>query len=245
MSSENNTNNNKKKRSINDVLMESSSKHHWRTNINTDELIFEFVPECNELQYDEDDKSSVGTCGKGVALALGNTVMRSGKHFVTFERSGCEMGLVYMGIMRPVSQTGLKGKGSFSPIWEKYEDLLQKTPDRWGDGNVHTCMTELTTGARSTKGLWNDGTGKTWDTKKNKRQYEEEYSEPQTNTTLALLLDLDVGTLTLYEVLKSGKVKNKGILKDGLTGEYCWATEIIDNEDGVGVQIKKGDIPSV
>jgi hypothetical protein len=52
MSSENNTNNNKKKRSINDVLMESSSKHHWRTNINTDELIFEFVPECNELQYE-------------------------------------------------------------------------------------------------------------------------------------------------------------------------------------------------
>jgi len=243
-SSENNT----KKRSINDVLMENSSKHHWRTNINTDELIFEFVPECNELEYDNDDKSSVGTCGKGVALALSNTIMRTGNHFVTFERSGCEMGLVYMGIMRPISLTDLKGKGSeFSPIWDKYENLLQKTPDRWGEGNVHTCMTELTKGARSTKGLWSDGTGKTWDTKKNKRQIQPDWLhwEHQSNTTLGLLLDMDVGTLTLYEVVKSGKVKNKGILKDGLTGEYCWATEIIDVENGVGVQIKKGDIPSV
>ena len=76
--------NNKKKRSINDVLLENSSKHHWRTNINTtDELIFEFVPECNELEYDKDDKSSVGTCGKGVALAMGNTIMRTGKHFLS------------------------------------------------------------------------------------------------------------------------------------------------------------------
>ena len=39
--------------------------------------------------------------------------------------------------------------------------------------------------------------------------------------TIGLLLDLDEGTLTVY---KNGR--RLGVMKDGLSGEYCWYTSI-------------------
>ena len=124
--------------------------------------------------------------------------------------------------------------------------MIDKTPERWGDSNVHTCMTELTKGARSSKGLWSDGSGKTWDTKNNRREVRPEWGhwEGQKNCSLGILLDLDEGTLSVFEVLKNGKTKLKGVLKDGLSGEYCWVVEITDIADGTVVQMKGGVPPA-
>ena len=107
-------------------------------------------------------------------------------------------------------------------------------------------MTELTKGARSSKGLWSDGSGKTWDTKNNRREVRPEWGhwESQKNCSLGILLDLDEGTLSVFEVLKNGKTKLKGVLKDGLSGEYCWVVEITDIADGTVVQMKGGVPPA-
>ena len=237
---------NAKKRSINDEPALQQGKQKKKAAAADEPLIFgQLVSKYSNIEYAGDDKTTVSSCHKGTSLALGNTVMSSGKHYVTFERSNCEYDQIYVGVMRPVDGLSKKDE-AFSPIFEKYDDLLQKNPGRWGDGNVHTCMTELTKGVRSTNGLWSDGTGNTWNTKKNQRELRPDWGEweHQTNCTLGMLLDMDEGTLSLYEVLKSGKTKKKGVLKDGLTGEYCWVVEITDIADGCSVQMKRGVIPT-
>ena len=60
----------------------------------------------------------------------------------------------------------------------------------------------------------------------------------ENNDKVGLLLDLDdAGTLTVY---KNGR--RLGILKDGLSGEYCWVAVMWTH--GVGVKIEKGCIPT-
>ena len=55
---------------------------------------------------------------------------------------------------------------------------------------------------------------------------------------VGLQLDLDVGTLSVYK-----SRRRLGIIKDGLSGEYCWLMSIQGASNSTAVQIKRGYIP--
>ncbi|KAL7540940.1 hypothetical protein ACHAXR_010489 [Thalassiosira sp. AJA248-18] len=101
-------------------------------------------------------------------------------------------------------------------------------------------MRELKSGKRS--GLWSEGKGKVYNTNTNRYAPRPEWGHwegSREHVTLGMLLDLDAGTLSVYS-----NGRNLGVLKDGLTGEYCWAMEITDIADGTAVHMKRGAVPT-
>lgn len=235
---------NKKRGNDVDLASTEGSRPGKQAKRDEEPLIFDKL--INDVEYDKDDKSTVWSCHKGSSTAISNFVMTSGKHYVTFERAGCEANLVHAGVMRPVA--GHK-KGEFHPLYDNHYKLINKTPERWGDGKVHVCMRELCSGKRMdpnngpSLSLWSDGRN-TFETKKNRRESMPEWGEwegtEEEIVKFGMLLDLDAGALTLFD----DKGKSLGILKEGLTGEYCWAASIVDIADGTSVHIMRGDIPA-
>ena len=53
---------------------------------------------------------------------------------------------------------------------------------------------------------------------------------------IGMLLDLDEGTLAVY---KNGR--RLGVMKDGLSGEYCWFTSLLGC--GCSVSVERGTLP--
>jgi len=232
---------NKKRGNDVDLASTEGSRPGKQAKRDEEPLIFDKL--INDVEYDKDDKSTVWSCHKGSSTAISNFVMTSGKHYVTFERAGCEANLVHAGVMRPVA--GHKN-GEFHPLYDNHYKLINKTPERWGDGKVHVCMRELCSGKRMdpngpSLSLWSDGRS-TFETKKNRRESMPEWGEwegtEEEIVKFGMLLDLDAGTLTLFD----DKGKSLGILKEGLTGEYCWAASIVDIADGTSVHIMRGAI---
>ena len=58
--------------------------------------------------------------------------------------------------------------------------------------------------------------------------------------SVGLLLDLNEGTLAVYK-----NRQRLGIIKDGLSGEYCWLMSIQGASNSNAVQIKKGFFPDI
>merc|ERR1712183_526404 len=87
------------------------------------------------------------------------------------------------------------------------QDLLAKRTDRWGTSDVH-CCSYLCDGGECHWSDWSNFHYEEW-----------EGREGLLNEggTIGLLLDLDKGTLAAY---KNGR--RLGVMKDGLSGEYCW-----------------------
>ena len=56
--------------------------------------------------------------------------------------------------------------------------------------------------------------------------------------SVGLLLDLNEGTLAVYK-----NRQRLGIIKDGLSGEYCWVMSIQGASNSNAVQIKRGFFP--
>jgi len=139
-----------------------------------------------------------------------NHVMRSGRHFALCKliRDG---GIV--GIVRPVhidrSDFDDWGLDTFNPgISEFWEYLRDKRTVRWGDSNVHYCTVYAL--EYQCNFNWFD-----W-----RRQQPLAYKSIvglQSGAPIGLLLDLDEGTLSVYQ-----NGKRIALLKDGLSGEYCW-----------------------
>ena len=77
--------------------------------------------------------------------------------------------------------------------------------DRWGDSNVHCCCV-----GSDGDFDWHDWTC---------YRSGSEVHGFQRRLPVGLLLDLDEGTLSIYQ--RGQKVAT---LKDGLSGEYCWYT---------------------
>ena len=53
--------------------------------------------------------------------------------------------------------------------------------------------------------------------------------------TIGMLLNLDEGTLTVYK-----NNRRLGVLKDGLSGSYCWFVSV---STGDAISIKRGEPP--
>ncbi|EJK45774.1 hypothetical protein THAOC_35594 [Thalassiosira oceanica] len=94
----------------------------------------------------------------------------------------------------------------FYPGYSIWEYLLAQRTERWNDSDVHCCCCVFSTGVLQ----WYDWM--THDPHHNGRMID----GFQEGAPFGLLLDLDKGTLTMYQ---NGRT---GTLKDGLSGEYCW-----------------------
>ncbi|EJK70971.1 hypothetical protein THAOC_07628, partial [Thalassiosira oceanica] len=149
-----------------------------------------------------------------------NQVMRSGRHFVLFTGDG------NFGVVRPVqinrSDFGEDELKSFYPVMGRFwEYLLGQRTTRWTDSNVHFCCVSIIGNS-----FWCDWTS----------------SNPpmrigglQSNAPIGLLLDLDEGTLSMYQ-----NGQRLATLKDGLSGEYCWYADV---SGAATISIERGLAP--
>ena len=138
----------------------------------------------------------------------GNHIMRAGKHWATFTSSSTFDSSQTVGVVRPLPGWENRGLVRFSPVYDEfYQDLLQGRTDRW-EGDVHYCWLNIKYGSC----VWSDWTG---ENKTSDWEGRDDYDEDC--TTLGMMLDLDEGTLSLYQ-----NGRRLGTLKSGLRGEYCW-----------------------
>ena len=135
--------------------------------------------------------------------------MRSGRHFAVFTTTGTTWSI---GVVRPVqidrSDFGDGGLDYFNPGMDIFWDhLIGKRTDRWGDSNVHCCFVNDIGGFS-----WYDWT---------RRHPFSRVDGFQRGVPIGLLLDLDEGTLSIYQ-----RGQRLATLKYGLSGEYCWYASV-------------------
>ena len=189
------------------------------------------------------------------AVATTYSVMKRGKHYAVFRIKGDYynqeyMGDVNVGVTR--SLEGWRGKGiwpggCFDPVHygppprriepnqptegeleleSMWSLIATRRTERWGSGNVHCCAYNYEEGDCVWSDWINDKVSANW----------EGMDRLNGEGEIGLLLDLDEGTLTVY--MNGTRL---GIMKDGLTGEYCWYTGIAN---GAAVHIEKKTPPS-
>ena len=155
-----------------------------------------------------------------------NYVMESGIHYAELHIAA---GTPYIGIVRPMPNLDpARYTNESSSFFRRsfFDDFLAKRTDEWGSGNVHTCICTLYYGKMS----WTN-----WDNEIHHLVEWEGMEGCEAGDTLGMLLNLNEGTLTVY--------KNNcclGVMKDGLTGSYCWYSTLIRDE---AVAIKGGKAP--
>ena len=182
--------------------------HHLlmlRARLTFDRLVGNFVEYRGGGKASVQAKLTRDDCSQAIC---GNHIMRAGKHWATFTSSSTFDSSQTVGVVRPLPGWENRGLVRFSPVYDEfYQDLLQGRTDRW-EGDVHYCWLNIKYGSC----VWSDWTGE------NKTSDWEGRDDYDTDcTTLGMMLDLDEGTLSLYQ-----NGRRLGTLKSGLRGEYCW-----------------------
>jgi len=161
--------------------------------------------------------------------AFSNCILRTGKHYVTFEvRNSLYMCSVLAGVMRPGQADQ---EAHLNPLCGGFfEHFSQRSGNEAYNNNnkVHCCMYTAHNGERCISDWTRTGLpmSETWDGSESM----------DSGDKIGMLLDLDEGTLSVY---KNGQ--RLGVMKSGLAGSYCWVVSI---HMGVQVTIKRGTIPS-
>ena len=181
------------------------------------------------VEYQGGDKAAVqgmrvdGALRNSTAIC-GNHIMRAGKHWATFTSSSSFQDFKSVGVIRPLPGWEKRGLGAFSPAMsDLYADLLQEQNGRW-DGDVHYCCFSVKYGDC----VWYDWTGD----RRKVSHWEGNDDYDRRCTALGMLLDLEEGTLSLYQ-----NGRRLGTLKDGLAGEYCWIAGFLGKGD---LSIRRG-----
>ena len=190
------------------------------------------------------DKSSVVPsnmeAAHGWRTAFSNNILMAGKHFASFEVSSSSFPFIMLGVMRPGQAN--QCPHFQAPVFDFYQNFSWKREDC---NSIQCCMYDASNGNCYTSD-WerNSPTVETWDGM--------ESSMPEIGILLDLgdwegmdamrfdgeigmLLDLDEGTLTVFQ-----NGRKLGVMKRGLAGPYCWVTTMIE---GHQVTIKRGVIP--
>ncbi|EJK44137.1 hypothetical protein THAOC_37351, partial [Thalassiosira oceanica] len=176
------------------------------------------------IEHRNGDKTAVcasgndGTEGNyGFSVAVSSSyVMSSGAHYAEFLITGDPS----IGIVR--SMSGLEA-GAYQEEFSFYystlfPDFLAQRSDDWGNSNVHTCDFCCYDGRMN----WTD-----WDDYIIDNEWEGTES-CQSGDTVGMLLNLDEGTLTVYK-----NNRRLGVMKNGLSGSYCWrSVEILNADEG-------------
>ena len=182
------------------------------------------------IEHQNGMRTSVrATCDDIATAVASNYVMISGTHYANFSVT-CEES--YIGIVRPMPNLDparfADVEFHFSLV-SFYDDFMAEKTGEWGDGNVHVCEYYSENGGA----IWTD-----WD--------QEEEQTPlidwegmegcRTGDTVGMLLNLDEGTLTVYK-----NNRRLGVMKDGLSGSYCWYTTVSFKHETVA--IRRGEPP--
>lgn len=180
-----------------------------------------------DISYVNDDKSHIKYNGERVVSAICNHIMRAGKHYATFTMDSNNTRMP--GIIRPLPNWDKKGLDKFDPSDQgNFDELQKERTERWGDGSVNFCG--LLTGVTG-HCFWSRWQGTNSD-ELGGRVGNVRFS---LGDEIGLLLDLDVGTLSVF---KNGR--RVCVMKDGLSGEYCWCGVISSGQ----LRIEKGPIPT-
>ena len=184
----------------------------------------------------------------------GNHIMRAGKHWATFSSTSRFDSEQTVGVIRPLPGWDKRGLVSFNPFscyfYEEdgledvlafRRDLQNERTDGW-KGDVHLCRINMASGVC----FWSD-----WEEDEDEilsgreafkffgidagpagieSKWEGRDGYDRDCTVLGMLLDLDNGTLSLYQY-----GQRLGTLKDGLAGEYCWIAGFC-NEGDLSIQ---------
>ena len=145
----------------------------------------------------------------GICTAVAsNYVMESGVHYAELSITGKN----YIGIVRPMPNLdpARYANDGFSFFKRSlFDDFLAARTDEWGAGNVHVCYYSLYNGTMGwTNWAGEEQLGAVW---------EGRGERCRTGATVGMLLNLDDGTLTVYK-----NNRRLGVMKDGLSGSYCW-----------------------
>ena len=177
-------------------------------------------------------------------FAIGNEVMKAGKHYVTFKRVGQSLMLpparVDVGLIRPIDLLKahlLKHDKArmFQPWNEQHYPSLSENnrTSGWGEeGKVDYCLFQTDRGS-CFYGYWDNPTP-TEETETLNEWPGKDRILP--NEDCGLLLDVDEGTLTVY---KDGK--RLGVIMDGLVGEFSWCVMV----HGTGLRMERAEADNV
>jgi len=159
--------------------------------------------------------------------------MRAGKHYATFTftKDNTDEGTVFSmpGIIRPLPNWDKKGVASFDPSDRGcFEELQKERTERWGDGNINYCGMLIEYGPG--RCFWSS-----WQGVKSGEFGGRVGNDFASGDKIGMLLDVDVGTLSVY---KNGR--RVCVMKYGLSGEYCWCGVISSGQ----WRIEKGPIPT-
>ena len=199
----------------------------------------------NVISYPHQDTSTISLSYSGVkyVTAISNHVMRTGKHYVTFRVCVTDPNTLDFGVIRPIKDWDKKGLRSFDPTCyyrghhNLREQLLAERTEEWGN-DLHCCSYHSSRG-KCYHASWSDEdnwVGGVWEGMEPLEETEQPIGEID-NLKVGLLLDLNSGTLSVF---KDGRML--GVMKEGLTGAYCWYF------CGIGitgnVKIERGILPA-
>ena len=152
--------------------------------------------------------------------------MESGIHFAEFYIVG---GHPWIGIVRPMPNLDparFFREPDFGLFEQNlYSDFLEQRSDEWS-GTVHACEYGCGDGVMSCTD---------WENRANDEFVDEwdGMGDCKTGDTVGMLLNLDEGTLTVYK-----NNRRLGVIKDGLSGSYCWHGSIFELS---AISIKRSD----
>ncbi|EJK75276.1 hypothetical protein THAOC_03005 [Thalassiosira oceanica] len=165
------------------------------------------------IEHTNERRTSVRT-GDGIVTAVAsNYVMESGIHYAEFQITE---GNPLVGIVRPMSNLDQSryANDNFNFFARSLrDDFLAARTVEWGTGNVHVCYCRCKSGKMG----WSN-----WDNEEHIGVNWEGMEGCETGDCVGMLLNLDEGTLAVYK-----NNRRLGVMKDGLSGSYCWCASSI------------------
>ena len=191
----------------------------------------------DNFEYVEGNKSCININSSVLATAFSNNIMKTGRHFVSFDAS---TRFFFVGAMRP--GTLINRTENLNPIQpadffrdffrqnfsQSTESLVYNT-----NNSIHCCLFYGRDGACYSSHWHENNVGNST------RDVTWMESFIALGGEVGMLLDLDEGTLSAYQ-----NGQSLGVMKRGLRGHYCWAVSILGTP-GVGahVTIKREKVP--
>ncbi|EJK59319.1 hypothetical protein THAOC_20475 [Thalassiosira oceanica] len=185
------------------------------------------------IEHRNGDKTAICATGhrsviSSVAVSS-SYIMKSGAHYAEFLITGTTP---CIGIVRPMPglDAGAYQKGGCSFVEDSRfsPDFLAQRSDEWGNGNVHACEYYCGDGEK----FWTD-----WVADHSEWEDWEGMEDCETGDIIGMLLNLVEGTLTVYK-----NNRRLGVMKDGLSGSYCWYAGV--SQDGDTVAIIRAHLPT-
>ena len=179
-------------------------------------------------EYVNEDKSCVRnydvTVGAIWHTALSNNILRAGKHYASFILCN-DMNYLFVGVMRP-GQANKNARGI--PTDEEFYQHFSRNIRRGEHNNGSECCLYISHSGRCLSSDWDNSLESSSDW--------EGRGIMSPGDEVGMLLDLDEGTLSVYQ-----NGKKLGVMKKGLAGQFCW---VVSLHRGMQVSMKRGSIPS-